>query len=292
MAAAFCGVQAGAALVASSAVVADVGSGLLGLLRYAIALLCMMPLVVASGRRRMSFRDLLVIALLGIGQFGVLILFLNYAVLLTSSARAGLIFATLPLMTLVVAMALGRSVPGPGAIAAILLTLAGIVCLLGLDALVGRLTSKDLLGIAAAGVATFAGALCSVLYRPQLERHGVVRVSALAMLASLPPLGLFGLIAPGDLPMTDWPLRNFLLVLFVGLASGVGYLAWLYALARTDATLATAFLALTPVTAALLSVWLMDEPITPGLLTGIVLVSAGLIALAWGSRARAVYSSQ
>ncbi len=285
MAAMFCGFQVGAALVASGAVVADVGSGRLGFLRYAIALLCMMPLVLASRGQRFPPRDLAIVALLGIGQFGVLIAFLNYAVLLTSPARVALVFATLPLMTLLVATLLGRSVPGPGTVAAILLTLIGIVCLLGLDALAGNLSAGDLVGLALAAFATLVCALCSVLYRPYLERYGVVRVSALAMAASLPPLGLLALVEPGGMPMANWPLRIFLLVGFVGLSSGVAYLTWLYALARADATRVTAFLALSPVTAALLSVWLLGEPLSIGLIAGIVLVSAGLIALANGGRA-------
>lgn len=291
LAAAFCGVVAGAALVASGAAVADVGSGLLGFLRYAIALVCMAPLIRIGRMRRMTLRDLAVVSALGIGQFGVLIAFLNYSVLLTTPARAGLIFATLPLMSLVIVMALGRSVPGPGAVAAIFLTLAGIVCLLGLDALVGALTANDIIGMVLAAIATFVGALCSVLYGPQLQRYGVVQVSSVAMLASLPPLGLLALVEPGSLPMAQWPPANFWLVLFVGLGSGTGYVAWLFALTRTDATRATAFLALSPVTAGLLSVWLLGDPATPGLLTGILLVSAGLLVLALGER-RTAYSSQ
>lgn len=266
--------------MASGAAVADVGSGLLGLLRYGIALLLIAPLVFASTGERMAARDIVLVALLGIGQFGVLILLLNHALLLTSPSRAGLMFATQPFMALVLAMGLRHSVPGPATIAAILLTLAGIVCLLGFDALEGRLTVREFLGIGAAGLAALTGALCSVLYGSHLERYGVVRVSAVAMLASLPPLALFGLALPGGLPMADWPLRNFLLVLFIGLASGIALLGWFFALARLDATRATAFLALTPVSAAVLSVWLLNEPLTPGLVFSILLVSAGLIALA------------
>ena len=54
------------------------------------------PIIHRPGRGR--GRDLLPIALLGIGQFGILVALLNYSLAFITSARAGLIFALMPLV--------------------------------------------------------------------------------------------------------------------------------------------------------------------------------------------------
>ena len=101
-AAALTGILVGVAIVLSGIVVADVGPGLLGFLRYAIALLILIPFALAEGGARIEKRHLLPIALVGIGQFGLLVALTNLAVLYTSPANVALIFATLPIMSLVI----------------------------------------------------------------------------------------------------------------------------------------------------------------------------------------------
>ena len=96
-AAALTGIQVGAAMVATRVVVHDMGPGTLAFLRYAV-----------GERARFAWRDLGPIAVLGIFQFGVLIALLNVGLRYTTSARAALLFATFPLMTMVAAALLGR----------------------------------------------------------------------------------------------------------------------------------------------------------------------------------------
>ena len=299
-AAAVTGVQVGAALVATEAVVAEVGAGRLGFLRYAIALTFLLVLVFLGKARPLPARDLIPVALIGIGQFGVLIALLNLALLYTSSARVALVFATLPLMTLALgwlgararlgarelgarelgARELGARELGARELGAILLTLLGLAALLGAEALADEMTASDLVGFAAAGGATLTGAVCACVYRPYLQAHGVVTVSAIAMAASLLPLGLLGLLeAPAQSP-SDWSPGTLALIAFIGLSSGLGFLLWLYALASLDAAVVTAFLALSPVTATALSVLLLSAEISPGLVAALALVTAGLLLIA------------
>jgi drug/metabolite transporter (DMT)-like permease len=65
-------------------------------------------------------------------------------------------------------------------------------------------------------------------------------------------------------------------VLFIGFSSGVGYFLWLWALGHASPTRVTAFLALSPITAALLGGLLLHEPVTTGSLLGLALVALGL----------------
>ena len=280
LAAALTGVQVGAALVASEAVVAEVSAGRLGFLRYAIALAFLLPVALVSPGASVARRDLAPVALIGIGQFGVLIALLNVAVLQSGSARVSLVFATLPIVTLGIGWFLTRTAVGWRTIGAIALSVIGVAVLLGGDALLGRLAAPDLIGLACAALATLTGALCSSLCGPYLRRYGVVRVSVIAMAASLVPLGAMGLIEAHGSAMTSWSSSTFAVVGFIGLSSGVGYLMWLHALAHAPAGIVTAFLALSPVTAVTISAIHLGTPISTTLALALALIIRGLVLTA------------
>lgn len=273
------GVQVGAALVASQAVVAEVGTGWLGVLRYGLAVTFLLPLLLRRPGRPIARRHLLPLILLGIGQFGITIALLNLAVLYADAARVALVFATLPIVTLVIGRLMGQARQGALAGVGVGLTLLGVVCLLGLDALAGEVSPLEGLGLAASFGAAVSVAVCSLLYRPYVERYGVVRVSTLAMAAALIPLGLIAVFESPAAPPLAWGGATWALIVFVGASSGAGYLAWLYALEHLDAAKVTGFLSLSPITAATLSALFLDAPVTPGLVLAVAFVALGLVLL-------------
>src|SRR5512143_2624698 len=97
------GILVGSAMVATRFVIDQTHPASLALWRYLIGFLCLLPPIILSSRVRIERRDFLPIALLGIIQFGILIALLNYALQFIPSARAALIFATLPLLTMILA---------------------------------------------------------------------------------------------------------------------------------------------------------------------------------------------
>jgi len=276
-AAAATGIQVGTAMVATRFVVDQAGPASLALLRYCIGVCCLLPAVLLSrSRARFAPRDLVPIALLGITQFGILIALLNYGLRSVPAARAALIFATFPLLTSLVAAALGRERLTPAKVTGVLLTIVGVGLALGEKTLSRGAGDAVWLGELAVFASASSGAVCSVLYRPYLERYPTLPVSAVAMLASvafLTPLaaaeGFFD-SRPGFTP------GGWLAVVFIGLSSGGGYYLWLWALHHATPTQVTVFLALSPVTAAALGVWLLGEPVSPLAALGFVSVAAGL----------------
>jgi drug/metabolite transporter (DMT)-like permease len=276
-AAAGTGVQVGAGMVATRFVVDQIDPASLGMLRYIIGFLCLLPpLLLTRQRLRVERQDVAPIALLGILQFGVLIGLLNFGLQFIPAARAALIFATFPLMTLVIAAAMGRERLGLAKTAGVLLTILGVGVVLGEKALTRGAADAAWLGEAAVLACTFCGALCSVLYRPYLRKYPTLPVSAFAMLASI---FFLASLAAGEGFFTT-PLRltaaGWGAVLFIGFISGGGYFLWLYALTHGSPTRVSAFLALSPITAALLGGLLLGEPMTAGTLTGLALVVLGL----------------
>jgi len=275
-AAAATGVQVGSAMVATRFVVDQTGPTSLALLRYVIGFCCLLPVVwLSAGPVRFARRDVLPIALLGITQFGILIALLNYGLRFIPSARAALIFATFPLLTMVLAVALGHERLTLPKILGVLLTIAGVGLALGEKALQGG-GAQEWVGELAVFASASSGAICSVLYRPYLRKYPALPVSAFAMLASV---GFLAILAAGEGFFVSPPRftpGGWLAIVFIGLSSGVGYYLWLWALGHAPATQVTVFLALSPVTAAALGALFLGEAISGVSAVGLACVALGL----------------
>jgi drug/metabolite transporter (DMT)-like permease len=225
-----------------------------------------------ASRIRFARADILPIAALGIGQFGILIALLNYGLRTVPAGRGALIFASFPLITLVVAALLGHEHVTVRKIGGILLTMSGVALALGDKILGAGSLAGELTILASAAV----GAVCSVLYRPYLRRYPTLPVSAFAMTAAavaLFPFAALGdlFVAPGELSPLAWAA-----IVFIGFSSGTFYVVWLWALKTIPASRVTVFLALSPLTAIVLGVALLGEPVTAGMIAGVACVAAGL----------------
>jgi len=276
-AAAATGVLVGSAIVATRVVVDQTGPASLALLRYLIGFCCLLPPALVAARGvRFARRDLAPLALLGITQFGILIVLLNYALRFIPSARAALLFATMPLMTMLLGAALGRERLTTAKAAGVLLTIVGVAFTLGERAIRPGTAPHAWTGELAALASALSGAVCSVLYRPYLRKYPTLPVSAFAMLAAV---AFLAVLAAGE-GFFRAPLHfttvGWLAVLFIGANSGLGYYLWLWALGHTEATRVTVFLALSPVTAAALGAWLLHETLSALALAGLGCVVAGL----------------
>src|SRR5262249_46262039 len=276
LAAAATGIQVGTAMVATRFVVDQTGPASLALFRYLIGFCCLLPVLFLSAPPRFARRDLLPISLLGITQFGILIALLNYGLRFIPSARAALIFATFPLLTMILSAALGRERLSAAKSAGVLLTVVGVGFALGDQARTVVDAVSAWLGELAVFASALSGAICSVLYRPYLEKYPTLPVSAVAMLASV---GFLALLASGEGVFHSLPHftgRGWLAVGFIGISSGVGYYLWLWALGHAPPTQVTVFLSLSPITAAGLGALLLDEAVSKMLALGLASVALGL----------------
>jgi drug/metabolite transporter (DMT)-like permease len=263
-------------MVATRFVITQTEPASLALLRYLIGFCCLAPLALRPGGVRFQRRDLLPIALLGIIQFGVLIALLNYALRYIPAARAAVIFATTPLVTMILAAALGQERLTSPRVLGVLLTIVGVAFALGEKAAQRGGAAGQWLGEMAAFASALSGAVCSVSYRPYVRKYQALRVSALAMLASI---GFLAVLAAGEGFFRRGPhftTHGWLAVLFIGTGSGLGYYLWLWALANTTATQVTAFLALSPLTAAGFGAWLLAERLSAQAWVGVACVLLGL----------------
>lgn len=286
LAAAATGVQVGAAIVASRMVVAEVAPLTLAMLRYGFGFLCLLPFVfkplgaVTADQRtwnaitQVPLADLAAMAALGLGQFALLIALLNYGLQSVGAAQAALIFSLFPLLTLLLSGLLGREPISTRLLLGVLLSISGVA--LSMAPKLVQVGSGPWWGELAVFSSACVGAVCSVFYRPYLQRYPTLNVSAFAMLISA--LALAVLALPEDWPLRVLTLRSqaWGIVAFIGASSGIGYFLWLYALKHESPTRVTIFLALNPLTAALLGTWLLHEVFDAWLAAAIVFIAVGL----------------
>lgn len=275
-AAATTGVLVGAAIVATRFVLDQTSPAALALLRYLIGFCCLVLPLLYEPRRPFASRDLVPISLLGVAQFGVAVGLLNYALQFIPSSRAALVFATSPLLTMGFSIVFGHEHLSAAKVVGVLLTIVGVGLALGEGALQSISSSWAWHGEAAVLASACCVALCSVLYRPYVQRYSPLQVSAVAMLASV----LFLAVpAAGEGLFDAFPrftLNGWVAVGFIGASSGVGYYLWLWALRHTTPTNVTVFLALSPVTATALGAVFLGETIAPAFVIGLVCVAVGV----------------
>ena len=270
------GILVGSAMVATRFVIDQTHPASLALWRYLIGFCCLLPPVLLFPRVRFERRDLLPIGLLGITQFGILIALLNYALQFTPSARAALIFATLPLLTMILASALGQENLTPAKTLGVLATIIGVGFALGEKAVQWGGGVHQWVGELAVLASALCGAVCSVLYRPYLRKYPTLPVSAFAMLASVVFLAV---LAAGEGFFNSLPrftAGGWFAVFFIGVSSGIGYYLWLWALNHTTPTKVTVFLALSPLTAAGLGALFLAEEVSAMFFLGLAFVTLGL----------------
>lgn len=274
----------GTGMVATRFVIDQSDPVSLALLRYLVGSLCLLPPVLISGWIRFERRDVLPIALLGIGQFGILIVLLNFGLQYIGAAPGALIFATIPLMTMLLAAALGHEALTPLKSAGVALTVVGVAFALGGKLALPAAAQGNWIGELAVFASALTGAICAVLYRPYLRRYPALQVSAFAMLASVAFLALLAAGQGVFVAIPRFTPGGWFAVLFIGVSSGVGYYLWLWALQHATPTKVTVFMALSPITATALGALLLSERLSALFLLGLGCVALGLCLAHWPGR--------
>jgi drug/metabolite transporter (DMT)-like permease len=276
---------------AAKIAVRELPIGMMPVLRFGVAGLCLLPLIRSGGALRRMLREdtarLLAAAALCVPINQPLFL---YGTLLSPTTHVGLIYAACPLVVLAMALSLRQERAAPSRLAGIAACVLGVL-VVGIDNL-WRLTSEnaaqmrgDLLLV---GAVVSWGAYLTVS-KPLVDRHG-----AFAALA-----GTFLVGSLLDLPfaavtMSSWPA--------VGSASAAAWSSLVYltlfqsvlglacqnqALRRLDASQVAAVGNGAPLLTVLWGVWFLREPFTPALALGGFLTVLGIVWISRPIRGRA-----
>ena len=188
-----------------------------------------------------------------------------------SSSVAGILTATDPLFTAVLALWLIRSeAPDRRRTAGLIIGFVGVVALLGID-LHG--SAIELLGAGAVILSAVGYAAAALLYRRWLADQAALAITALmsviSVVAFLPPAAV-------DLPRHIPPASSILALATLGIVNtGIAY--WLFYLLIDEAGAATASVItyVMPVVALVLGVGLLGERLTIGAIAGLILIAVG-----------------
>ncbi len=188
-----------------------------------------------------------------------------------SSSLAGILTATDPLFTALLALALIRSeAVNRRQLAGLVVGFAGVIALLGFDF---RAHAGELPGAAAVLLSALGYAAAALIYRRWLADAPALGVTALMTLLSA---AAFAAPAAADLPHQIPPASSVLALLALGLVNtGLAY--WLFYALIDDAGATTASLItyVMPVVALVLGVGLLAEPLTATTVAALVLIALG-----------------
>jgi drug/metabolite transporter (DMT)-like permease len=278
-AAALASVLFGASVVVTRYVVLEIPPVGLAFLRYVLATACLLLLLRGAAFPAMPWRDRVQVTLLGVLFFGVFPWSFSAALTHLPSAPVALVVATMPLVTLGLSVWRGeepwraRAALGQG------IALAGLLLALwpGAGAGAPPAAADAWVGYVEISLTVLCGATYNVWSRPLLRRYDAMAISAQSMLAgavALTPLAMAsGLLA--QVPQVT-PL-GWAAVLFLGVCGGaLAFGLWIWALRHSTPSRVAVFLALNPITAIMLGVVLLGEPVTLRLALALVMVLAGI----------------
>ena len=249
----------------------DLSPEMVAFCRIALAALVLLPIAVSrSALAPLRGRGRWLVLLAGI-QVAAPFLLISAGEGEISSSLAGILVASAPIFTAVLALRLDREERSEGSrLAGIAIGIAGMITLFGLD-LTG--SGSAALGGMAVVLAGFGYALGGFILKARFSDvppiglvAGVMTVSA----ALLAPAAL--LTAPAELPALG-PVAAVAVLGIVG--TGIAFVIFYWLIARVGPARATLVAYIAPGFAVIYGATLLDEAITAGKLIGLALILAG-----------------
>jgi drug/metabolite transporter (DMT)-like permease len=257
----------------------------LGILRWGIGFLCVLPVALVMRVKWPKRGDWPAVAGLGIAFYGCFFVLYNIAMAYTTAARASLAIATLPLQTMVVAALLGLEPLSARKMIGVLIAVLGVVVALasGLsDAPAGAWRGELIM----AG-STMCMAFYNVWSRPFSQRSSALGFLTVGMGAGALALVAVGLVTGHVAVLATFSAPQWIAGIYLGVGAGaLAFILWVLALERASPTRVANTMTVNPIVASLVATQLVGEPITMDLVVGMVAVFAGIfIATTEGRRA-------
>lgn len=208
----------------------------------------------------------------GLLSFGVSYALVYWALLYVPSGMTAVLFATLPLMTLVLASLIGlerltwRNILG------------GIVAIAGISIIFSQQLQRavPIIPILAVLLAVLVNAIASVLVK-RMEKPHPVTLNAVGMGVGTLFLLVTSLVARETMHLPQLP-ATWLALGWLTMSALVAFILFVWIVARWTASAATYALVLAPLVTIVLGFWLVNEPITRNFLIGSVIVLTGVYA--------------
>ena len=272
----------GVTVVLTRFVIVETDALTLAFVRYGIAALFLATVLVVTTRiPRIVRRDLIVISALGIVMFTGFPFFMARALEDTTAARGALLFASMPLITIVLG-ALFR-VESLTWMKSVAVAIAMIGTASALSERVGPAAPDALRGDFFMFIAILVAAAYNVFSRRYLIRYGALTITVWTMLlGSLVLMVLAFTVGGAATGALDFSLQGWIIMLALAIP-GAALVTFAYgkALELITPMSAAITVGLNPLTAILLGAVVLSEPITTRVLVGFILIVAGILLANW-----------
>ncbi|MBX5165060.1 MULTISPECIES: DMT family transporter [unclassified Rhizobium] len=246
-------------------------------LRFALAFPVFLVLMRASGVRlpKLSWHDRLILAIqAGAGSVGYTTLLIS-GLSLTSAADAGVVIGTLPVVSAAISILLLGERPKPALLVAVALATAGVLSIAFMPGAAG--------GSLAGNVLIFCAVVCEGLFI-LLNKRLKTQIPPLAQSTVMAGIGFLVAVIPAVFevpPAGDMSTSAVVAVVYYALVPTVGgFLLWYAGAERVSGTEAALFTAVAPVSAVMLAVIILGEPVGLNHIAGITCVLAAVLGLA------------
>jgi drug/metabolite transporter (DMT)-like permease len=275
----------GGTVVLTRLIIDQTDSLALAFLRYGIAaVFLLLVLLITTRIPRMTRRDLATLGVFGIIMFSGFPFFMNRGLEDTTAARGALLFASIPMLTIIIGAVFRVERITWQKTAGILIAIGGAFLALGGNV---SMTAPDALrGDAFMFVAMLCAAIYNVFSPRYLVRYGNLPVTVYTMLMGSGFLLILALLTNPALSQDlVFDSKGWLIIVVLAIpgAALMNFL-WGRALLLITPTQATITVGINPIVALLLGGWLLSEPVTLRILGGVVLMVTAIVLTNYGRR--------
>lgn len=243
--------------------------------RFGIGCLLLLPFALATRSRWPRNSDLIATAALGILFYGGYFVAYARALTFTTAARGSLGISTLPVLTMLVAAALGKERLTLRKSLGVLTALSGVTLAMVTDlsrAPVGAWKGDTMMIAAMLSMSVY-----TIYSRPLMARSSALGYACAGMAAGAALNATVATSNHGWTVLQTMGTSQWAAALFLGVVPGaLGFFLWVYAVQRTTPTRAAATITVSPISAGALAAVLVSEPFGFGLMIGALAVATGI----------------
>lgn len=259
----------------------------LGVFRFGIGFLILLPVALWMKARWPRGRDWIAVVLLGLLFFFAFSVLFNNAYAYTTAARGALTLSTMPLMTMLVAAALGIEKMTLRKTVGVLIAMGGVVFALfvGLSNAPPGAWRGELIMAAA----TFCLSLYNVWSRPFIARSDPLAFLTAGMGAGTLCLTVWAWSIGGFAAVANFGTPQWIAVAYLGLmGSALTFILWVFALSRASPTKTAVTITVNPIFASVVGALAIGEGIGLNLIVGLAAVGLGIWLATTNGRAKPV----